>query len=413
MNIEYAVDRIALRCKRILSEDVIDAIDVRHSPARQSGKRESDRRVIHLFRTPVGGLFRHVCDLVTEQAKLGLSVGIVCDSSTGGGQAAAMLEKLSEVCRLGVHRLVIHRTPGPADFRVARSISRILAPLEPTIVHGHGAKGAAFARLVAGRHGARTIYTPHGGSLHYSWSSIGGALYLLLERLLRKRLDGVLFESEYTARVFQEKLGKPDCPFVIVHNGLRDDEFAVEPDPDPSFDFAFVGELRDIKGISVLLDAIALVGRDCEAHIAIVGDGEKKAAVDRRAQAGFGLASVEVLDPVFPASTIIRKSKCMVVPSLAESFPYIVLETIAAGIPLIATRVGGIPEIFGPFVDALLPPGDPGALAAAMTEFIGDATTAANRTAALRTHAMRHFQLRDMAQKTNDFYQTVIDQGTQ
>jgi len=68
--------------------------------------------VIHVLRTPVGGLFRHVCDLAKKQSELGLQVGVFCDSATGGQNAELVFKQLKAVCHLGIHRLPIGRLPG-------------------------------------------------------------------------------------------------------------------------------------------------------------------------------------------------------------------------------------------------------------------------------------------------------------
>ena len=90
-------------------------------------------RVVHVFRTPVGGLFRHVCDLAREQSKLGAHVGIICDSSTGGKAAATVLESLDSACDLGIHRVEIQRTPGLSDLLAVRSMRPVLDSLAPSL----------------------------------------------------------------------------------------------------------------------------------------------------------------------------------------------------------------------------------------------------------------------------------------
>ena len=76
------------------------------------------------------------------------------------------------------------------------------------MLHGHGAKGGAYARLVP-RRGAIRVYTPHGGSLHYGRASPVGLIYLTLERLLMARTELFLFESAYGRDAFTAKIGTP------------------------------------------------------------------------------------------------------------------------------------------------------------------------------------------------------------
>lgn len=363
---------------------------------------------MHLFRAPVGGLFRHVCDLAQEQCRLGYDIGIICDSSTGGPRADESLGQLAISCKLGVHRLPIRRLPSPFDVGTALAIRRILGDAQPNIVHGHGAKGAVFGRFLARRVGAKAIYTPHGGSLHYSASTPAGLLYLGAERMLRRRTNGAIFESNYAATAFTEKVGKLNCPTRVIHNGIRDDEFFADRNSTPEFDFAYIGEIREIKGILVFMDAIRRVADQSSLAVAIVGSGELAAPIAARIAAESLQSTVTLLPPAYPATSIIRKARCVVVPSLAESLPYIVLETLAAGVPVLTTNVGGIPEIFGPMSMHLLPAGDSHALSEAMLARLRDPKSYLDVAETLREHTRQNFKLRNMVKSTLEFYTEVL-----
>src|SRR5262249_2273397 len=143
------------------------------------------------------------------------------------------------------------------------------------------AKGGAYARLA--KHGAIRVYTPHGGSLHYQWHSPVGFLYLAAERLLMRRTDLLLFESAYGGDTFRAKIGAPTGIVRVVHNGVTPPEVeSVEPNA-AAADLLFIGELRMLKGIDVLIDAMALVERDWQpVTAAIVGDGPDRAALETR-----------------------------------------------------------------------------------------------------------------------------------
>jgi glycosyltransferase involved in cell wall biosynthesis len=136
----------------------------------------------------------------------------------------------------------------------------------------------------------------------------------------------------------------------------------VEPAADAT-DLVFVGELRAIKGIDVLLEAIALLhqqGRRVSATIVGSGPDEKTLHAGVKAR---GLAGDVHFLPAMPARQAFSLGRMIIVPSRSESLPYIVLEAAGAGLPVIATRVGGIPEIFGPDSARLIPPENAPALA--------------------------------------------------
>ena len=247
--------------------------------------------------------------------------------------------------------------------------------------------------LLAGKRAIRA-YTPHGGSLHYDWSSPAGFIYLASERLLMRRTDLFLFESAYGRDVFSAKIGEPGARARVAHNGVTAAEFApVAADPQAT-DLVFVGELRVLKGVDVLIEALAMLARDGRRITAtIVGEGPDRAAFEAAAATqGQAIRFVGAK----PARAAFALGRLLVVPSRAESLPYIVLEAAAAGLPLIATGVGGIPEIYGPDAGDLVPPGDPAALARAIGAALRDATARRNLAQRLQaTSPHRLFRRRD------------------
>ncbi len=363
-------------------------------------------KILHIFRAPVGGLFRHVRDLASEQARAGHEVGLVCDSRTGGEAGERALAELAPLLSLGVLRVAMPRLPGPADLSALHAVRKHVAATGADILHGHGAKGGLYARL--SRNAAKAVYTAHGGSLHYSWKTPHGALFLGVEKAMLSRTDGVIFVCDYERRTFEDKVGRVKCAHAVIHNGLRAEEFApVTPRADAA-DVLFVGELRALKGVDVLIEALALLrdrGRPVSALI--VGDGpdrqEFEELMERRK-----LADLVRMPGAMPAREAFPQGRVMVVPSRAESFPYIVLEAQAAGLPLIASDVGGIPEMADPA--SLVRPDDPEALAdriASVLEDPGAAERAAERILLLKDR----FSISTMAERALEFYAGLISTG--
>jgi glycosyltransferase involved in cell wall biosynthesis len=339
-------------------------------------------RILHVLRAPVGGLFRHVLDLARLQAERGHQVGIVADSAGGGSTAEAQFKELAPLLRLAITRVPMSRHIGPRDISAIRHVSERARKDGADVLHGHGAKGGAYARLAAGT--ALRVYTPHGGSLHYSPGSPLGLLYLTAERLLARRTDLFLFESAYGAAVFRDKVGEPRAPVRVVHNGVLEADFVpVVPAADAA-DIVFIGELRDIKGIDVLIDALGALARGGRVVTAnIVGDGPDAAALRERAVKQ-GIAGATHFVGALPAREGFRRGRLLVIPSKIESLPYIVLEAGAAGMPMLTTKVGGIPEILGSEAARLLPAGDPEALASAIAAALDRPQALAAATQQLR-----------------------------
>jgi glycosyltransferase involved in cell wall biosynthesis len=309
-------------------------------------------RIVHCFRSPVGGIFRHVRDLVDAQVKAGHQVGIVCDSTTGGDYEDRLFDAVAPKLALGLYRIPMKRHIGPSDVVAAWQTYQAIKKLNPDILHGHGAKGGAYARLFGSllrvfRSRVARLYSLHGGSLHYSDNILSGKIFFLIERLLGLMTDQLLFVAEFERKTYALKIGN-QTNGTVIYNGLRDEEFEdVHNNPDAA-DFLFIGMMRDLKGPDLFIDALrqasSLAGKPLSAIMVGAGDDLPKY---KRSVEYSGLSSrVKFFQPM-PARQAFAMAKCVVVSSRAEAMPYIVLEALGAGKPIIATRVGGIPEIMG------------------------------------------------------------------
>jgi glycosyltransferase involved in cell wall biosynthesis len=364
--------------------------------------------ILHVLRAPVGGLFRHVSDLSLAQAERGHRVGIVADTITGGTRADDALQRLAPKLALGLTRFPIRRTPGPSDLIALARATRVVAAAKPDVVHGHGAKGGLLARLTLNRPAAVRAYTPHGGSLLFGHDTLAGKIYLTTENLLMRRGDLFLFESAFSADTFRRKIGNPRGLVRVVHNGVSRAEFEPVALTPGATDIVFLGEMRQLKGVDLLIDAIARLRASGRALTAtLVGDGPDRAQFEAQVQR-LNLGGAIRFPGAMPGRQAQPLGRIMVVPSRAESLPYVVLETAAVGKPLITTRVGGIPEIFGPLSDRLVPPDDSGALAAAIARMLDDPAAAAADAKALRERVAGSFSVDSMVEGVLAAYQEAL-----
>jgi glycosyltransferase involved in cell wall biosynthesis len=223
-----------------------------------------------------------------------------------------------------------------------------------------------------------------------------GALYSRLERALMDRTDLFLFESVFARDTYQRTIGAPQGMVRCVFNGVTADEFAPITKAADATDIVYVGEFRHIKGADILVDALARLHADGKPlTLTLGGDGEEmeqlKAQVER-----LGLThSVRFIGHV-NARHGFSKGHLLVVPSRGDSMPYVVIEAAAAGMPMIAANVGGIPEIFGPYGDALFAPNSVGALADAIEAALNTPDAAQARATALRERVFQHFSQKAM-----------------
>ena len=389
------------------------------TPAHSSGKdaaaspqraayAPTSLKIMHILRAPLGGLFRHVVDVARGQVERGHRVGLVVDSTTGGAHAETALAELAPRLALGILRLPITRQLSPRDVVALRTISKRIKPLAPDVLHGHGAKGAALARLTPSAPNAIRAYTPHGGSLVYSPGTLQGGFYRTLERILNGRTDLFLFESTYIADLFRTVIGKPHALVRVVRNGISEAEFeTITPRPDAT-DIVCVGELRPVKAMDVLIEAIAIMARSGRKVTAtIAGEGPDSQKLRDQAKQ-FGVEGQLRFIGHCPARKAFAMGRMLVMPSRAESLPYVALEAVAAGLPIIATDVGGVHEIFGPHSAQLIPPDDVGALIGAIVPAISAPEDIRRLAESLRIRVRSEFSLSTMVECNLAAYRDAI-----
>jgi glycosyltransferase involved in cell wall biosynthesis len=358
-------------------------------------------RIAHVFRAPLGGLFRHVVDLAATQVADGHEVGLFFDNVERGPQVAAAMNRIPGGLKLGVAGSPIRRNPHVSDLPAMARFAAWASKVKLDVIHGHGSKGGLYARLSGlWRPGAGPIraYTPHGGSFNYRPGAFSHRAYMAAEWAMALRTDVYLFESAYIAGRFDAFVGSPHGARRIVANGISEAELEKATPNADAADLFYVGELRSAKGIDTLIDALALVGRATGEvpRTVLVGSGPDKDMLTAQA-ARLGIADRVSFPGPMPVREAFKLGRVLVVPSRAESMPYIVLEAAAASVPMIANDVGGIPEIFGPYAHWLGPADDAVNLARRIVDMSRMAPEAREEQAAdLSWHVAQNFSIRNM-----------------
>jgi glycosyltransferase involved in cell wall biosynthesis len=169
--------------------------------------------------------------------------------------------------------------------------------------------------------------------------------------------------------------------------------------------------LRDLKGVDVFIEALALLEKEGRGpRSLIVGPAAPNEARRYRAMANAEIKTHRVAFlPPMRARDAFALAQTIVLPSRAESLPYVVLEAAAAARPLIATRVGGIPEIFAGETERLVPPGDAVALAAHMRQALAAPARMAAEAMLRRERVAQRFSLGAMAARIEDIYREALE----
>jgi glycosyltransferase involved in cell wall biosynthesis len=215
-----------------------------------------------------------------------------------------------------------------------------------TVIHAHGCRAGLPAAMVAEALGTALIYTVHG--FHFRLK-IPGARHLAkaAERYVMRRSAATVFVSGHDARIAAEqKLMNGGARFEIIRNGSRTAEQEPTPAGETVFDIAFVGRLVAVKNVLVLPRILTAL-RPMQPTLCIIGAGESEAAL-RRAIRQAGVADQVTFTGALPhaeALSYLHRSRVLILPSLWEGMPVSAIEAMHRGVPVVASRVGGTPEV--------------------------------------------------------------------
>ena len=308
-------------------------------------------KVLLILEASGGGTGRHIIDLASDLIKSGCSVILVY---SGLRALPDFYHEINLVAGLTVLRVDMRRPPHPSDVIALFKLRTIIKNYGPfDVIHGHSSKGGALARLASiGMPGIR-VYTPHAfRTIDPSLNVILYKLYSFIERLLSRISNGIILVSEGEKR-HALQIGLPENKLYVIENGMDKQEFGstratlrnrlhISQD---DLCIGFVGRLVPQKAPDCLIRAFALIAHKYpNVRLIMLGDGPLQSdlhtlsdQLDIRSQITWlenenGAEFMSVFD-------------IFVMPSLYEAFPYVLLEAANAGLPIIATPVGGTDEM--------------------------------------------------------------------
>lgn len=282
--------------------------------------------------------------------------------------------------------LNIKRNPSFTDITNLWKLIKYVKKERVDIVHGHGAKGGLYARLLAATCGVKAIYTPHGGVVHSMFHPIVAKFYLFIEKFLLKYTNYLLFESQYSASQFQNKIGNFKCGSQVNYNGISlPDLESIEREISITSSYTeqknsiksshielklgIFATLRKEKGHIYAIKAVAeLKQRGKFVHLHIFGNGpDAEKLYTSVIELGIK-EQVTFHGEVSQVERYIYVMDIILIPSLFESFGYVALEAMSLNKWVIASKVGGLPEIIEDGVNgSLVPAGNSVELAKAIS----------------------------------------------
>lgn len=365
-----------------------------------------------------GGAERHVFELVSRLEGTAFLPAVVCFYK---GRLS------SELAAAGVEVEVLPL--GPAGFG---ALARALSRMGPGIVHTHGVRGNFFGRLLANHFNMHPIVTTIHSDLDLDYPDWRQRL---VYRLLEQATDPWVTHFIAVSRGLCDKLvarGLAAERITVIPNGVDLSRFAPDPVarerlraelglPAGARLAGLVARLHPVKGHPLFLEAAARVlarrqeeGFSDPVGFLVVGDGEPAYRQELEALAGrLGLGdTVRFLGDRDDVPAILAGLDVAVLASQAEGFPLAAIEALAAGVPLVATRVGSLPEIVRDGVDGILvPPGNPQALAAALSRLLS-APDLSRRMGEAARQAAGRFSVEGFVERTSHLYGELLHRDT-
>jgi glycosyltransferase involved in cell wall biosynthesis len=288
---------------------------------------------------------------------------------------------------------------------------RLCRRVRPDIVHANSSKAGVLGRLAAAVAGVRVrIFTVHGWAFK-AHAGAAATAYLWADRLMRPLTTTTICvaESERSAGLAARTC--IDRATVVIRNGVELDRPRRRHTTTAPVEILAVGRLHEPKDFVTLVRAVPSL-EPGSVRVRIAGDGPDRAAIeDEIAQLGLD-GAVELLGARDDVAALLAQADVFVLPSRSEGMPMSVLEAMAAGLPVVASAVGGMPELVRDGeTGALVPAGDPAALARALAPLVTDAELRARLGRGGRERAERDFGLEAFRRAHLDLYRARLARG--
>jgi glycosyltransferase involved in cell wall biosynthesis len=343
-----------------------------------------------------GGPVEHAVTLAGALAARGVGVRAVC----------ATTELAERFAAAGAEPVLI-ALRGPWDLPHALRVRRALRGVD--VVHAQDRRAGLWTRVLPRPGRAALVYTVHGLPDPYLPAPAGPGrpglraliAYRGLDALLARRADVVVTPSQAMADALVARVGYPCGRLTVVPNGVPARSL-------PKARGEAVGTLsvlEPVKGLDVFLEAAALLAPERPAlPFAVFGEGTLDAVLREQARR-LGLDGRVTFAGHTPADRAFERLAVLALPSLMENAPLALLEAMAAGVPVVASRVGGIPETAPEGTALLVEPADPGALAGAIASLLDDPELAQRQAIAARAWVERERSEAVMTQRLVDVYE--------
>ncbi len=384
-----------------------------------------------IARLNMGGPALHVAYLSAGLKERGYDTTLVAGSLALGEESMADIAN-----RLGVPIVTIpelHREISPLrDVRAVYHLADLIREQRPHILHTHTAKAGAIGRLAALLAGSArppiVVHTYHGHVLHGYFDPVRSTFFRLLERWLARRTTALVAVSPEVRDDLVALGVAPREKFTVVRLGIELDErvgangdgaqgaetrrlLGIPPD---RFVVGWIGRMTAVKRTDdVLLAVQRLRERGVDAVLCMVGDGPDRDAAERRAHE-LGIVRDSLFlgyqDEVAP---FYAAFDALILPSANEGTPVSAIEALGGGRPVVATRVGGVPDVVREGIDGfLVDPGDVDAMAERLARLAADPSLRRRMGEAGRASVRERYSVERLLDDVDRLYRELLETAT-
>lgn len=371
-------------------------------------------KILHVVRPAAGGLKNHLINLVRYTDKNKFDVTVACPPNS---------PLFEELASLGIKTLpipLLGELSPTKDYAVVHTLVKYLNQSGTTILHAHSSKGALVGRIAAIL--ARTpvvLFTVHNSIFYEEWPQWKKTIFAQVERFLARFTDRIITVSDALKQELIEKESIPATQISTIYNGIEVENFTAKVDmlnirrdlniPELGPVIGTIARLAPQKGVSYFLKAASLL-KEYQVNFLVVGDGPLRDALEQEVTE-LGLQNRVIFtgkrDNI---AEILSIMDIYVLPSVTEGLPLTILEAMAAGKPVVATRVGGVPEaIVEGKTGLVVAPRDPEALAVAIAGMLSEREKLIRMGNNGQKHVVEKFTIRHMVDRTMDLYTQLLN----
>lgn len=380
-------------------------------------------RVLHVIRPAEGGMKGHLLTLTAGLKKSGYEIEVACPEDSS-------LAREIKAQGLVVHDINLVGPLSPVwDYRCIVQLHKILQRGRYDIIHFHGAKAGLVGRIAAlAARCPRTVLTAHNFIIYEEVPLAKKILFRCGEKLLSRVTTRIITVSEALKADLINNYRINSELITPVYNGIDTAKYTGHRDrpaiknewgiSQAKYVLGTAARMAPQKGLHYLLEAVALInkldpGRAGEIACVVAGDGPLRAELEKLA-GQLGLAD-QVIFPGFidDMPGFLYCLDVFIIPSIAEGLSITTIEAMAAGLPVVASRVGGLPELVSEGVTGyLVEPRNPLELAQAILKILGQPELAKGMGEKAREMAWRRFSTEAMINETCQVYDQVLSSGT-